>query len=261
MIGLGRPGGRETTRVSGATEVETPWQIFVRCCVVDGLKAMAATAALFVVIAAVWTWITSSTGFWRATWAGIRGAWTVIRWILVLPVLAWLWRVWHHGTLVVHQRWEPEQIDPYAHQPYGAREPETRGRSFWDDYYDWHDQEVPPEPLPTSLVPPVMVENDRGEWDDAGRPPLPEVNGDWKLRTLLRATMSGVRPFSRAGAMRDGLYTRNEWEALEEWTIGAGLHQKGTGALGARGKRWAVGTINRLVPDRPPTPAEGQEAP
>jgi hypothetical protein len=229
-------------------------------CIVDGIVILMVTLGVFIVCAWGVAIFSTAHTFGHRTWEGIGEAWRVIRYVLPIPALMWIWRIRYHGLLLVGQRWVVEQIDPYAHQPYKPREPETRGRSFWDDYYDWHEEEVDDGPLPSSLVPPVLVE-ERGVMRDIGQPPIPDTNGDWKLITFLRAVMGQVRAFSRRGAMRDALYSRAEWEDLEDWAVDAGFHKRGTGVLTAKGKRWATGTIRRLVMDNHHSPTPADECP
>jgi hypothetical protein len=222
----------------------------------DAIKITVVYLFVFVVGMAIWGFVEAIVGrpFYLVVWYAVRGTFLWLRWLAFVPSLAMLWRIWHHATLMVHMRLEVEQIDPHADMPYSGRDPETRGRTYWDDYYSWDKPPPPSEPEP-SRVPPVVVKQNDHKTILAGLPPVPEQNGPEKLKTLLHSVMGRAHNFSRADAMRGGLFSRAEWEALQSWAIEYGFHEKGSGELTPAGKRWAIQTIERLARDNgPPSP-------
>ena len=226
------------------------------------VQAVIALAYVGILVA----WVTIGYDWLVAIWI----PWSLNWWLwLEVSIDAVLWILRFFLGWVCWRLWS-EIVDP--HGPSSPRVSIVRDKMV----YPWapetfggtvaapaEQEERKPDASTLIAVPPVVLMGQRGRPRDLGVPPLADANGAWKLLTYLRALKCSARGFSRRGATGAGLYTRNEWHALEEWAIDAGFHTKGSGSLNADGMEWVDETIARLMPlSRSPLPgrAGGQVA-
>ena len=274
--GYRRQGDSSLTIQNAESEVKNPWAICWGCIKADAVMALGWTGAVYAIVYLVGLLVTYNNGLpqywppWYVRWLGsdvigfarlfgytFGGLWRAYVLGLFAPLIWWLTcSVPRHRRLLVKNRWETEQKDPFYFGSYTPRDSSERGRTYEDDWNRHHQPPPEPEPIPR-LVPSVMVERDNGDWDDIGAPPLPKSNGQEKLVTVLRRVMNRIQGFNRQDVMAIGFH-KKEWEALAEWAISAGFHEKGSGGLTPAGKRWAVRTLAAIIPD-PPTPSKARD--
>lgn len=185
--GLGQPGQREVTHVSGATEVRTPWQLWVRSSMVSTIQIWLLTLGVVL----VWHYFAATRAYqaswdpstWRAFLAGWASAWLFIRTAYIIPVLltivAWVW----HGQVLLRYRYGPEQRNRNWPPPYQAVDVREVGMLTAENA----DELLPQaEPRPTERV--IRVEVPERSGARERRAFLPDVVG---LPAFARASLNG----------------------------------------------------------------------
>jgi hypothetical protein len=129
-----RPPQQEVTHVGAASEVTTPWQIWVRSCMVWGAIVGSVTLIVLTLTFAVGFWASKGrmfVGYELTTSQRVELALDVVGdllyWTWAFPPVAWLVGVIYQARLLLRNRYEMEQRNRNWPPPYDAVDPTKVG--------------------------------------------------------------------------------------------------------------------------------------